>query len=504
MRKNRIKHILTFLIIVNIIMVQSTSTVKGAAMIDVNAQEQPLSQIQENINVIQGETETIEIENSKTEETTIIKATELDLGEYQTKMAVGDKQLLTVTVLPLNSTEQTICYNSDNKKVAEINGMGRITAKAVGTAKITVSCGSASDSFQLSVVETLEDESEKIAVTDVEISNYEKELEVNKTMPLSVTVVPANATENTVTYLSSNPQIATVNSSGEVKGIAKGDVIIYCSSGGITREAFITVKVATTKLTVNEDYLVMKPGENFPLKTEVKPAEAIQSVTYQSANTEIAMVSTEGIVTAKDCGSTNIIISNGDCSISVSVIVNETGKVAEAVNRMDKSRERKKKIYPERINTSEVFVVTREMLKYYYQNKELLHIFGDGYVLLIDGNKICNYENKLWTQISFEKTSEGVTFEINRSEELCGEIELKLEQYTGNYLYLYNESKDKYQLLEIEDLSNLHLTQSGRYLLTKKKISNIRIKKVVFAGSGIVLAGLLLVYIGVKKKYWFW
>ncbi|MBO5523536.1 MAG: hypothetical protein J5986_07670, partial [Roseburia sp.] len=72
------------------------------------------------------------------------------------------------------------------------------------------------------------------------------------------------------------------------------------------------------------------------------------------------------------------------------------------------------------------------------------------------------------------------------------------------YLYLYHPSKDKYQLLEQDDLSNLRLTQGGKYLLAKEKISGVKIKKAAFAGGGIALLSLLLIYICLKKKYWFW
>lgn len=528
MKKNTTRKIIVFLMITAMITVQGTVFAKSAVpkekavmAVQQETENQEVKELQETENTetieklqIQEnfEKENTEAENTeKKEENTetgsteeIIKVTELDLGEYQTEMAVGDKQLLTVTVLPLNATEQIIIYKSDNTKVAEINGMGRITAKAVGTAKITAVCGSVKGSFKLNVVETLEEETEKIAVTDIEISDYEKELEVDKTMNLAVTVVPATATENTVFYQSSNPQIATVNSSGEVKGIAAGDVIIYCSAGGITREAFLTVKVATTKLAVNEDYLVLKPGQSFALKTEIMPAGASQAVTYQSSDDGIAAVSSNGIVTAKGCGSTSILVSNGDVSISVSVIVNETGEGTETADETQKNEINEEKRYPEKINTSEVYVVTNEMLKYHYQNRTLLYIYGDGYTILVNGNNICNYENKLYTQISFEETSEGIEFEVNHGKELCGEIQLILEKYEGNYLYLYNPSKDKYQLLELDDLSNLRLTQGGKYLLTKEKISGVKIKKAAFAGGGMVLLGLLLVYICLKKKYWFW
>ncbi len=89
-------------------------------------------------------------------------------------MEIGESQLLTVTVLPVDATDQTVSYASDNEEVATVNSMGRIRANAAGTAKIKVSCGSVKESFSLTVLEPKDTEEKIIAVTDIEISDYEK------------------------------------------------------------------------------------------------------------------------------------------------------------------------------------------------------------------------------------------------------------------------------------------------------------------------------------------
>ena len=148
MRKNRTNKILVFLIIVGIMTVQKTEITKSAAIEEILLQEpenaeteiaEPVnseieSNEQETTENKKPEDETTEDEEQKPENqetenqvTEEVKPAELDLGDYQTEMAIGDKQLLTVTVLPLDTTEQTVTYSSDNTKVAEINGMGRIT-----------------------------------------------------------------------------------------------------------------------------------------------------------------------------------------------------------------------------------------------------------------------------------------------------------------------------------------------------------------------------------------
>ena len=87
----------------------------------------------------ESETEVETSTETETEsETEVIKPVELDLGEYSEKMIIGEKQLLSVTILPLDTTETTITYSSSNKKVASVNGMGRITALSLGKTSITV------------------------------------------------------------------------------------------------------------------------------------------------------------------------------------------------------------------------------------------------------------------------------------------------------------------------------------------------------------------------------
>ena len=85
----------------------------------------------------------------------------------------------------------------------------------------------------------VKDMEQNIPVTDIEISDHEEKVEVGKTINLTATALPANATESTITFRSSDINIATVTSGGEVKGISKGYVTIYVSAGSIIKEVHI-------------------------------------------------------------------------------------------------------------------------------------------------------------------------------------------------------------------------------------------------------------------------
>jgi uncharacterized protein YjdB len=441
-----------------------------------------------------------ETTNLQEKSTEIVPLTDIDLGDYQTKMIVGETQLLSVTSIPTNATDSNMTFSSSNVEIATINGLGRIKAIKEGTTQISVNCGDVIQSFVLAVVA---EDADKVGVTDIEIADHDTEVNVGKTLILSGTVVPSNATETTISFRSSDSNIATVTSQGEVKGINKGNVMIYCSAGGITKEIPISVKVATTKLTINNNYLVLKQGARFSLQTTVTPEDAEQNITYESQDNEIASVSADGVVTAKKCGNTNIIVSNGDATIAVSVIVNMD---ATEVKITDEGlpTEAKEQYYSSEFYAEREPYISMEILKYLYKNQEILTIFGKGYQVQIHGDEIKNYTNEFRTDIELSEEDDGYSFVINDKKPLCGSIHLFLDDASWNYLYLYNESKQRYEMIQVEQQQELILTTAGKYLIAKHKMANQKMGAIIPAGAGGILLVLCIIYISVKKRYWFW
>lgn len=354
----------------------------------------------------------------------------------------------------------------------------------------------------------LNEESE-ILVSDIEISEHEDFVEVGSTIGITATVLPNNASNTTITYKSSDDAIATVNSSGEVKGVKKGDVIIYVSAGDITKEVHIAVKVKTASLNVDNDYLIMKLGNTHQIVPSVLPGEANQNVTFRSTDTSVATVTDSGVVKAIGVGSSTIIVSNGDTSTAVSVIVNldvaaeeyKNGITLDTVNTLENEMDE----YSLSINASDVPVVDKELLYELYKNHEVLEIVGTGYTVTIDGKNIENYNNEFYTDIELENKPEGSSFNLNKGNYLCGNVTVHIDNQEGSYLYLYNDSKEKYELLFSPNMSELKLSSGGKYLITSKKIKvkeNI-VKYITYGGC--VFSGIgILIYIGIKRKYWFW
>lgn len=426
---------------------------------------------------------------------------DIDLGDCPSEIEVGSSQLLSVTLIPSDTAEQGISYSTSNPKIAAVNEIGRVTGIAVGKVTITVSSGGIKKEFSLKVVEA---KSDNKPVTAIEIADHEDELEVDKTMSLSVTVLPADATDNTVTYKSSDEKIATVNSSGEVKGIEAGKVTITVSAGDISKKVELTVKYATSKIELNTTYLVMKVGETFQLKVNVLPAKADQKITYESVNTEIVSISSGGLVTAKQCGNGTILVKNSDTSTAVAVIVNDNNtETGTESKKQDKEADAE---YENVIYAKDCPLITSDMLQYFYEKQMVLTIYGTGYSMQIDGKRISNWDNEMYTALEFTQEKNGTSFNLNRSKNICGIVAIQLDEsvVSGKYIYLYNDSKNKYELLNQEDIHLLELDSAGKYLIAEKKLGNRKIKIVVIVIAVIVVLAMVAAYIVIKKRYWFW
>ena len=94
-------------------------------------------------------------------------------------------------------------------------------------------------------------DSERIAMTGINASIDAAELSVDDTAKITVTKDPENTTDNmTVTFSSSDENVATVDANGAVKAVGAGNATItVTSSNGFTKEINVSVKAASTTST---------------------------------------------------------------------------------------------------------------------------------------------------------------------------------------------------------------------------------------------------------------
>jgi uncharacterized protein YjdB len=163
-----------------------------------------------------------------------VKTTPLK-GTYE--LSLKKSLVVTASFLPENAEPEDIEITSSNKKVAAVSG-NKIVAKKAGTATITVeSDNGLKQSFKVKVMAS--------PVSKIKIKAAKKVVKVNKTITLKAITTPSKKTASAkVFWKSSNTKVATVSTSGKVKGVKKGKVKITAyATDGSGKKATITIKV---------------------------------------------------------------------------------------------------------------------------------------------------------------------------------------------------------------------------------------------------------------------
>jgi hypothetical protein len=120
------------------------------------------------------------------------------------------------------------------------------------------------------------------------------------------------AADKKVTYKTSNKKVATVTSKGVVKGVKTGTAkITVTSKKNSKKKAKITVKVVAgkvTKVTLDQTKVSLEEGKTVTLKATPKTSgkKPNKTLKWTSSKTDVATVSSKGVVTAKKAGTTVI------------------------------------------------------------------------------------------------------------------------------------------------------------------------------------------------------
>ena len=149
----------------------------------------------------------------------------------------------------------------------------------------------------------------------VSITPVEAEVYVGETVSLTAVTAPANLA---VTWASLNDEIATVNASGVVTGIAPGTAIITAElEDGASASCVVTVLAKS--ITLNPTSLEMYVGQEKTITATTQPAG--EDVDWQTENSAVATV-VNGVVTGVSAGSTRIVAELDDgtyttCEVTV-------------------------------------------------------------------------------------------------------------------------------------------------------------------------------------------
>ena len=249
--------------------------------------------------------------------------TKLTVSAPEKTTYVGGTLALSVAYAPENASIQAVTWSSANEKIATVDGNGVVTGVNKGQVNIRATAADGSGrytTFQVTV---------RQQPTEIELKSRTDTVNVGSYMTIQATVLPSNANDKTVTWASSDEQIAKVNSAGRVTPVAPGACVITCQSAnypGVSASMTVNVQQPVTKISFLEKEASVHVGSTVTVFWQVEPANATnQAVTFTSRDERIATVDANGTIRGVKRGSTTITAtaqdgSNKKAAIKVNVL----------------------------------------------------------------------------------------------------------------------------------------------------------------------------------------
>lgn len=164
---------------------------------------------------------------------TAIPVTAVELDKTSLEMKPGETVNLVATINPNNATGKTVTWTSSDPEIATVDEVGKVTAVKDGDVTITAKAGEKTATCKVTVC--------SIPVTSVKLNSTCFGMDAGDTATLVATVNPNNATDKTVTWTSSDPEIATVDANGKVKAVKVGTATITAKAGEKSAECIVAV-----------------------------------------------------------------------------------------------------------------------------------------------------------------------------------------------------------------------------------------------------------------------
>lgn len=254
--------------------------------------------------------------------------TELALDKGETELLAveyGAEDEATEEKIAEAAAKLTLEWTSSDESVATVGQDGLVTAVGAGTANITVSIKDANIQSVCAVTVS-------VPLEDIQ-TDESLALVINgqDSASLNTTLKPADATDVELKYETSDPAVATVDSSGAVVAVGNGECTVTVSatsSNGAVITKDVAVKVDTAPTGISAEDISMTIGGSATVNAVVEGENITvgSELTYVSKDPAIATVDENGKVSSVAVGSTQITVSNSagqttDIAVTVKQVV---------------------------------------------------------------------------------------------------------------------------------------------------------------------------------------
>lgn len=248
-----------------------------------------------------------------------VPLSEVLLDKHSVTIYTGGDISLIASVSPESATYKTINWTSSKPSVATVDEKGKVTAVSNGTAKIYARSTDGTNLCDSCTVTV------KTLAKSIQMSKSSLDMIVGEQMSLSTTVRPATTSDKRCTWTSSNPNVATVSSSGNVTAVSTGVATITATTtdgSNLTAKSSVTVTNPVISVSLNKQEASLYIGQTTTLIPYCVPENADNTnITWASSNETTAVVQ-NGVVTAKALGTavisaTSVTGKTAKCTVNV-------------------------------------------------------------------------------------------------------------------------------------------------------------------------------------------
>lgn len=175
-----------------------------------------------------------------------------------------------------------------------------------------------------------DDNTTAISVNSISIEPNSVTLVKNQTFTLQAIIVPENAANKEIEWLSLNPLVASVDESGVVTALSPGETTITVTTkdGNKTANCNVIVVseiISVTGISIEPATLTLSLDSTYTLIANVEPANTTnKSVIWNSTDASIVSVDNNGTITAHAPGETTITATTVDGNHTANCVVTVT------------------------------------------------------------------------------------------------------------------------------------------------------------------------------------
>ena len=241
---------------------------------------------------------------------------------YDIQISTNGTTWITVaSIVGGNGSSDDITFTNISARYVRMNGITRVTPYG----------------FSIYEFEVYGLTGTNVPVTGITVSPTTTTLGIGATTQVTPTLVPANATIQTVTWTSSNTAIATISTTGVVTGVTIGTATITGTTvdGGFKATCAVTVTtIPVVSITVSPTTSTISVNGTTQLVGIIVPSTATnKKVTWTTSNAAVATVNATGLVTGVSIGNATITVTtqDGAKTATCAVIVANTPVVSVSV-----------------------------------------------------------------------------------------------------------------------------------------------------------------------------